>query len=375
MPVGLRDVRTTLDLLKSIGCEVQVVGDDTVVIDSSAAGFDVPHPERSIRTTILFAAPLLARFGRAVVPEPGGDAIGARGYDLHRLALERLGAHLEIEDDLRLSARAEQLRSSPISFPIRTMGGTETAILAAVLADGTTEITNAHTRPEVRDLIRLLRAMGARIELPCASVVLVEGVTRLHGAEHTIMGDPIEGFTYLVAGAMSGGRVQVAGSPVASLEVPLVFLRETGVEIVSDAAGTLTATGPEMLGPVELAASAFPGVESDLQPLFLALATQAEGTSRITDLTFPERFQYAEELARAGVDVDVDVANGAVVVHGPTRVRRGASLRAPDIRGGAALALTAAMVPHHVRIDNWSEIERGYVDLDTRLRDLGAMVT
>lgn len=373
VPTALRDVQICIDMLRSAGADVHEDGD---VVTIRAA--DVrPRVDRaqgaSIRTSVLFLAPLLARTGSANVPQPGGDSIGKRGYDLHALALETLGATVAGGPDETIEASVEgHLTGGPISFRVRTTGGTETALLAAVTATGLTEINNAHTRPEVRDLVTLLQKMGADIEIPCSGLIRVRGVPRLHGAEHTLMTDPVEAFTFLTAAAMTSGDITVHDVPSAAVEVPLIFLREMGVAI--DAVGDgFRARGPDLLGPVDIAASSYPGLETDFQPLFGAMALLGQGRSRIVDLIFPERFEYAAEMALNGADVTVQP--GSAVFHGPTHLRRGAVLRAPDIRGGAALVLAALAQPFQVRLDNWAEIERGYVGFDRRLSSLGASIS
>lgn len=370
VPTSLRDVQICIEMMRSAGADVAVDG-TTVTVHAARLGERVERPgNASIRTSVLFLAPLLARLGQAIVPEPGGDAIGARSYDLHVLALENLGATVTTGPDATVVAKVDgRLHGGPISFRVRTTGGTETALLAAVTATGLTEIYNAHTRPEVRDLVGVLRAMGADIEIPCSGLIRVRGVDRLHGAEYELMTDPVEAFTYLTAGAATSGDVTVHGADIRALEVPLIFLRESGADVRVDGS-SIRVVGSSTVGPMDIAASAFPGLETDFQPLLGALALLGQGRSRIADLVFPERFEYAAQMALNGADIEI--GSGAAVFHGPTRVRGGSTLRAPDIRGGAALVVAALSSSGQTRIENWHEIERGYVRLEERLSSLGA---
>jgi UDP-N-acetylglucosamine 1-carboxyvinyltransferase len=285
------------------------------------------------------------------------------------MAIRKLGA-VCTEGPEHIQAEAEALVGTRIEFPIRTTGGTENAILASVCAQGRTHIYNAHTRPEVLDLIGFLNMLGANISVFGSGLVDIEGVDHLQGGNYTIIHDNMEAMTFAAFAAITGGGVKVRYFPEQDLEIPMIYLRESGVRFVRQGDG-MVIERPGLLAPFDLSTGTYPGVNSDMQPLFAVLATQAEGESRITDIRFENRFQYVMELQKLGADMVVD--GNTVIIKGPTTLR-GTRVRATDLRGGAALVAAALVAEGQTIIEQAEQIYRGYEHLDAKLSSLGAQI-
>lgn len=371
IPLDIRDVRITLQMLQAIGACVTEDRPGRVRIDWPAAGpqSDVPGEFGSVRTNLLFLGALLVRTGRSSVPLPGGCQIGERKHDLHLMALRKLGA-VCYEGPEHIRAEAEALVGTRIEFPIRTTGGTENAILASVCAQGRTHIYNAHTRPEVLDLIGFLNMLGANISVLGSGLIEIEGVDHLQGGHYAIIYDNMEAMTFAAFAAITGGRVKVRYFPEQDLEIPMIYLRESGVRFVRQGDGMVIERSG-LLAPFDLSTGTYPGVNSDMQPLLAVLATQAEGESRITDIRFENRFQYVMELQKLGADMVVD--GNTVIIKGPTTLR-GTRVRATDLRGGAALVAAALVAEGQTVVEQTEQIDRGYEYFDVKLSSLGVHV-
>jgi UDP-N-acetylglucosamine 1-carboxyvinyltransferase len=324
-----------------------------------------------MRASSLVLGPLVARCGSARVSLPGGCAIGARPINLHVAGLERLGAEVRQEYGY-IEARAPQgLRGAKVAFDRITVTGTEDLLMAAVLARGETIIENAAREPEVADLAALLTRMGARIEGAGTSTMRVQGVDRLRGAGHTIIPDRIEAGTFLIAGALTRGELLLRNCAPEHLQALIAKLKEAGVEVTEPAADALRVHLPRRLKNVDIVTEEHPGFATDLQAQFMALMTQAEGVSCITETIFENRFMHAQELARMGANIRLD--GRQAIVAGPTRLT-GAQVIASDLRASASLVLAALAAAGETVIDRVYHIDRGYEKIEAKLAGLGARI-
>ncbi len=369
IPTELEDVKVQLSMLESIGVNISVEVDAVNIDSASVTRHEVSmDSEKSIRTSLLTLGSLLARFGRARVPLPGGDNIGERKYDLHIYALERLGAKIKVGNDGFLEAECDGLRGAEIDFPLRTTGGTENAMIAASLARGTTVIKNAHTRPEVTDLANFLNAMGAKVKIRGSGYIEVEGVTELYGTNYSIMPDNVEALTFIIAAALTRGDVEIKRCPVNMLEIPIIYLRESGVNFYNSD-DSLFVTRNNTITSVDLSTGSYPGINSDFQPLFTVFATQAKGKSKITDIRFINRFEYTKELNKMGANITIQ--GNTAIIEGETKLK-GCHVTAHDIRGGAALIVAGLCADGETIIDNAYQIKRGYEQIENKFIGLGA---
>jgi UDP-N-acetylglucosamine 1-carboxyvinyltransferase len=322
-----------------------------------------------MRASVLVLGPLLARYGRARVSLPGGCAIGERPINLHIDGLHKMGAEIAIEHGY-VEATAKRLRGAAIAFPQQTVTGTENLMMAAVLADGTTELSNCAKEPEVVDLADLLTAMGASIEGAGTGTLVIEGGRPLHGAVHRVIPDRIEAGTYLVAGALIGDDVEVAGARSAHLSALLEQLAACGVTVLETKDG-LRVKSPALLSARDLRTSPHPGFPTDMQAQYMTLMTQAKGSSTIAETVFERRFMHVGELHRMGADVRID--GRSAVVNGPTRLT-GAQVMATDLRASACLVLAGLAASGQTVIDRVYHLDRGYESMETKLSALGASI-
>lgn len=334
--------------------------------------FEAPYElVKTMRASVLALGPLLARFGKAKVSLPGGCAIGTRPIDLHLKAFEKLGAAVSLESgDVVATAPRGRLVGAAIDFEKVTVTGTENVMMAAALASGRTTIHNAACEPEIEDLAELLNKMGAKIEGAGTSTIEIEGVESLGGAEHSIIPDRIETGTFLVAAAITGGELEVQDCRPDHLVAVISKLRETGVEIDKADATTLRVrVRPEGLTSSDVTTEPHPHFPTDMQAQYMALMTQAEGTSRITETIFENRFMHASELIRMGADIQV--SGNTAVVRGKTRLT-GAPIIASDLRASASLVLAGLCADGETLIDRVYHIDRGYETIVRKLRSVGA---
>jgi UDP-N-acetylglucosamine 1-carboxyvinyltransferase len=367
----LRDVSTAIELLGRLGVESRWLGGHDLelsarTITSHEAPYDLV---KTMRASFLVLGPLLARAGRARVSTPGGCAIGARPVNLHIAGVRSLGARVLLRQGY-VEARADRFAGARIWLDAPSVGATENIMMAATMARGRTVIENAAREPEVQDLAKMLNAMGARIAGAGTHVIEIEGVDRLHGAEHFVTPDRIEAGSLMAAAAITGGEVLVRNAPVEHLEAVIAKLTETGAEVIRQDGG-LKVSRHGALRPVELRTLPYPGFPTDLQAQMMALLTQAEGTSVITETIFEHRFMHALELVRMGADI---------VMKGPTAIIRGAShlggapVMATDLRASMGLILAGLVADNTTELSRIYHLDRGYESLDCKLRALGAQI-
>ena len=366
------DTALMADIFALLGGEAK--GKGTVVLDTGGlTGTDVPDElGRRMRATIVLLGALLARFGHARVPRPGGDDIGARRVEQHLRGLRQMGAHVN-ETATEIVATAERLRGDRIVFDLPTVTGTENILLAAVTAEGRTEIFNAAREPHVQDLCRLLVKMGARIEGVGTERLIVEGVGELVGAEHTVIADYLEAGTYAIAVAAAGGELRIECTRPEDLQLLLLKLEQAGAHVQTGDDWFRVGREPKTpVRPIDMSTWTFPGFPTDLQAQYMALMTQADGESVISEYVHENRFQHVRELVKMGAGVTVEGRLHAIV-HGPARLR-GTELAIPDIRSGAALVIAALCAEGESLLRNAWHVERGYEDMVGKLSSVGARV-
>jgi UDP-N-acetylglucosamine 1-carboxyvinyltransferase len=368
----LADIRTMTTLLQSLGCETARLQDGRVLvmgaehISNHRADYDIV---RKMRASILVLGPLLARERQAIVSLPGGCAIGARPVDVHLEGLAALGATLELSDGYVHASAPGGLRGARIAFPIVSVGATENVLMAATLASGTTVLENVAREPEIVDLARCLRRMGARIDGEGTSTITVEGVERLHGATHPVIPDRIELGTYMLAPAIAGGSVELVGGRRALVAAFADKLAATGIEIVDTQDGLSVSRPNGRIAPVDVVTEPFPGFPTDLQAQMMALLTLADGVSRIEEHIFENRYMHAPELMRMGARIDVH--GGTATVTGVDTLR-GAPVMATDLRASVSLILAGLAAEGETRVARVYHLDRGYERVEEKLSAVGA---
>jgi len=323
----------------------------------------------TMRASFWVVAPLVARLGEARVSLPGGCAIGTRPVDLLIMALEKLGAAIEIDGGYVVAQAPKGLRGAEITFPKVTVGGTHVALMAATLAQGTTTIENAAREPEVVDLADCLTKMGARISGAGSSRIVVEGVSRLTGASHEVLPDRIETGTYAMAAAMTGGDVLLQNTRPDLLQAALDALGQAGAEVTATNEGVRIRRNGAGIAPVDVTTDPFPGFPTDLQAQFMALMTRARGTSRIRETIFENRFMHVQELARLGAHIRLD--GDAAYVEGVEHLK-GAPVMATDLRASVSLVIAALAAEGETTINRVYHIDRGFEALEAKLSRCGA---
>jgi UDP-N-acetylglucosamine 1-carboxyvinyltransferase len=368
----VRDIRTMQRLLIDIGSQAEVDGETIQLHTPRIVSSEAPYElVKTMRASSLVLGPLVARTGRARVSLPGGCAIGARPINLHLHGLEQLGARIQQSQGYIEAEAPEGLSGATIQFDRITVTGTEDLIMAAVLARGDTTLRNAAREPEVSDLCALLTKMGARIEGSGTSTIQIHGVEKLHGADHTIISDRIEAGTFLIAGAITGGDLQVTGCVPEHLGALIARLIDAGAEITQTGAGTLRVRAPKRLKSVDVTTEEFPGFATDLQAQYMALMTQAQGIALVVETIFENRFMHAQELARMGANIRLD--GRQAIVAGPSELT-GAGVIASDLRASASLVLAALAARGETVIDRVYHIDRGYEKIEAKLAGAGAQI-
>lgn len=324
-----------------------------------------------MRASFWVLAPLLARCGEARVSLPGGCAIGTRPVDLLLMALEKLGAKIDIENGYVVATAKNGLIGAEIDFPKVTVGGTHTALMAASLARGTTVLRNAAREPEVVDLADCLIRMGARIKGAGQSTIEIEGVGALYGARHAVMPDRIEAGTYAMAVAMTGGDVLLAGARADLLQAALDALQEAGASVTETNEGLRVARNGAGISPVNVKTAPFPAFPTDLQAQFMALMTRARGVSRITETIFENRFMHVQELARLGARIKLE--GDTAIVTGADHLD-GAQVMATDLRASVSLVIAALAARGETTINRVYHLDRGFERLEKKLRGCGAEI-
>jgi UDP-N-acetylglucosamine 1-carboxyvinyltransferase len=373
----VRDIITMGRLLAHMGAivETPAIPPTAMIIQAEQInGAEAPYElVKTMRASILTLGPLVARSGHARVSLPGGCAIGARPVDLHLKALEQMGAEIGMSHGY-VEARAPggaRLPGGRVFFDKITVTGTENILMAASLAEGETMIENAAREPEITDLAELLIKMGADIEGAGTSTIRVRGKEELHGATHTIIPDRIEAGTFLVAGAITNGDLELTGCSPEHLTSVIAKLREAGVEIRETGPGTLEVRGAKKLVAADMCTEEYPGFATDMQAQFMALATQAEGRSEITETIFENRFLHASEMIRMGANISIE--GRRAVVHGPATLS-GSQVIASDLRASASLVLAALVARGETLIDRVYHIDRGYERIEEKLAAVGASI-
>ena len=370
----LSDIRTMSLLLQSLGAEVMGMQEGKVLTMSShdlkshVADYDIV---RKMRASILVLGPLLARDGHAVVSLPGGCAIGARPVDLHLKALEAMGAELELKDGYVHATAKGGLAGGVVEFPLVSVGATENALLAATLAKGTTVLKNAAREPEIVDLARCLRKMGAQIEGEGTSEITIQGVDRLNGATHPVVPDRIELGTYMLAPAMCGGAVECLGGRLELVEAFSEKLDEAGITVEETERGVKVSRGNGRVKAVDVTTEPFPGFPTDLQAQMMALMCTAEGTSVLEEKIFENRFMHAPELMRMGAKIDVQ--GGTAKVTGVERLK-GAPVMATDLRASVSLILAGLAAEGETQVNRVYHLDRGYERVEEKLSAVGAKI-
>ncbi len=378
----LADVGLLQRILGNHGVDVMVGGkrpgesayDGQTLHISAARIIDTTAPYELVsrmRASFWVIAPLVARMGEAKVSLPGGCAIGTRPVDLLIMALERLGAEIEIDGGYVMARARNGLKGGEIVFPRVTVGGTHTAIMAAALAQGTTVIENAAHEPEIKDVADCLNRMGARIGGAGTSRIVIEGVSKLGGARHRVIPDRIETGTYAMAVAMTGGDVLLENGRADLLQAGLDVIAQAGAEISATNAGIRVTRNGAGIAPVEVVTAPFPGFPTDLQAQLMALMTRARGTSRITETIFENRFMHVQELVRLGAHIQLD--GERATIEGVRRLQ-GAPVMATDLRASVSLVIAALAAEGETMVNRVYHLDRGFERLEDKLAACGAAI-
>ena len=365
-PAGLLDAQVHVAMLEVLGKKCAVEADTLTIVEAEKPDSTLDWGGRSIRNTLLILGALTARLGAGKVPLPGGCKLGERKYDLHEMVLRRLGAEVWTEGDNLCASVQGRLQGNDIYLPIRSTGATENAIICGSLAEGITRVWNPHIRPEILDLIAYLRSMGARIKVFGQEHIEIIGSESLSGTQYEVIADNMEAITWLVGSVITRGSVEIVNFPMKDLEVPLIHLRESGAKFYRGENSLIVQGG--RCFPIEISTGPYPGINSDMQPLFALYGARARGESRIVDLRFPGRYGYAEELAKMGARFEVD--GNLLKISGGTPLR-GAEVRALDLRAGISLTLAGLTADGTTYVQDAWQVERGYNAFVQKLRSLG----
>jgi UDP-N-acetylglucosamine 1-carboxyvinyltransferase len=379
---ALADVRLLRRILGNHGVDVMYAGkragelqhDGQTLHISAAQIVDTTAPYEMVskmRASFWVIAPLLARMGEARVSMPGGCSIGTRPVDLLIMALQKLGADIEIESGYVIARAKNGLKGGEIVFPKVTVGGTHTAVMAASLTHGTTVIENAAREPEIGDVADCLNKMGARISGAGTSRIVIEGVAKLSGARHSVLPDRIETGTYAMAVAMTGGDVMLEGARPELLQSALDLLQQVGVDVTATNQGIRVARNGSGLAPVTVTTAPFPGFPTDLQAQLMALMTRANGTSRITETIFENRFMHVQELARLGARIHLD--GETATIEGVQKLN-GAQVMATDLRASVSLVIAALAAEGETIVNRVYHLDRGFERLESKLANCGASI-
>jgi len=373
----IEDVRVMAETLADLGVVVEHPAPNVYEVASGDVEWlFVPlEAAAKMRASFMLLGPLLSRFGRVIISNPGGDRIGRRPVDLHVEAMRTLGAQIDYRNGYYFATAPGRLRGGEVRFPFVSVMGTENAMLAATLADGHTVIRPAAQEPEVDDLMAFLRKMGAEVERTYPDTIEVQGRRRLRGAEHHVIPDRIEAGTFVVAAAVTGGRVTLEGAPCDHLGAFLDVLSETGLSVHCEGDRIevdATSVGPGEFRPRDVETAPYPGFATDLQPPTCVLLTQARGQSSVHEAIFEDRLEWLTELRRMGAVVDIADPHHAII-GGPARLR-GADVEIGDLRAGASLILAALAADGASTIHGAHHVHRGYENIERKFLDLGARI-
>lgn len=364
----LTDIIHMTEVLKNLGCETKLDGNDLLIDTSGLIEATVDEAlMRKMRASNLILGPMIAKNGRVKISRPGGCAIGTRPMDQHIKGLKELGVTIH-EKHGYIEAVAEKLKGGEIYLDIPSVGATENIMMAAVLAEGTTVIRNAAREPEIVDLQNLLNKMGAKVRGAGTHVIRIDGVTQLTGTEHVVIPDRIEAGTHMIAAVMTGGDITVENVIPEHISPVIAKLRQGGAEIITNG-DSVRVRHSGRFKALDMKTLAYPGFPTDMQPQFMALLTVADGTSIVTETIFENRFQHVAELVRMGARITVE-GRAAVICGVPTL--EGAFVEATDLRAGAALFLSALAAEEGTVLERVDHIDRGYENLEEKYRNLGA---
>lgn len=367
----LKDIESTCELLELLGCKVKHEGNNLTVEVGSLSNFKADYDVvRKMRASILCLGPILTRFGEAQVSLPGGCAIGTRPIDLHLDGMKLLGAEVVVEAGY-VKCQAKRLKGANILFETTTVGGTENLMMAAALAEGTTQLENAAKEPEIVDLANYLNKMGAKITGAGTSVITIEGVDNLKASEHAIIPDRIEAGTLLIAGAITGGKVTVTDCRPQDLSAIIEKMREMGFTITTDK-NSMTVEECSRWKACDITTAPHPGFPTDLQAQFMSLATQAEGTTVVTESIFENRFMHVQELVRLGARITPKTR--VAVLRGHPGGLIAAPVMATDLRASACLVLAGLVAKGETKVGRIYHLDRGYENLEKKLATLGAKI-
>jgi UDP-N-acetylglucosamine 1-carboxyvinyltransferase len=354
-PNSLLDMQVHIAMLRVLGKTCIEDKHSLKIEENKKIETDLVWNERSIRNTLLILGALVARFGEGRVPFPGGCQLGDRKYDLHVMLLEKMGAKVWEEENYLCAKTKGKLKGCEIKLPIRSTGATENAVICGSLAEGRTVVWNPHIRPEIFDLIDMLNEMGANIRVYGQKCIEIDGVDNLHGTKHRVIPDNVEAITWAIGSVITGGDIEILNFPFEHLEVPMIFLRESGMKYYRSKDSLIVRGGTPY--PVEISTGPYPGINSDMQPLFAVYGACSKGDTKIVDLRFPGRYGYAEELAKMGMEYSV---NGDLLIIKGGKQLHGANVKALDLRAGAALFLAGLTAIGETIIEDAWQIERGY---------------
>jgi len=369
-PTNLLDIKLHLEMLEALGKSISSQNDSVSITEERKLNENLIWDGRSIRNTLLILGALTTRFGKGSVPLPGGCKLGDRKYDLHIMLLEKLGAKVWEENGYLFTEAPGGLIGSDIHLPIRSTGATENGIICGTLAKGKTTIWNPHVRPEILDLVKMLNKMGARIRVYGNKCIEITGVESLQGVRHKVIPDNMEAITWAIASAITGGDIEILNFPFEHLEVPMVFLRESGMKFFKGEKSVVVKGSTPF--PIEISTGPYPGINSDMQPLFAVYGACSEGISKIIDLRFPGRYGYAEELGKMGLNYQTE--GDLLIIKGGTPFV-GSKVKALDLRAGMALLLAGLTAEGETTIEEAWQIERGYENLIPKLQNLGVSIS
>lgn len=375
-PTELVDVQYKISFIKELKGIINVDDEkETVTINSSQlTNKELSNYEYFFRTTYLLVPGLLKRSGEAMIPYPGGCKIGQRGYDLHISTWEKFGAQVEEKENYIHVSAKDGFRATIVDFPISTIGGTETALICASIADGTSVIKNAYISPEVEDLISFLKMMGVQIQVAGKSYIEVIGRKTLKGGVYSVMPDRIEALTWIIFGILSKGTLLIKDVPFSAMEIPIIHLRDAGIDIYQNGNSVYIDNSVRKtinIQPFELATGTHPGVISDMQPFFVLLALHADGRSKVFDYRYPERIKYCAELLKFYPQM-LSFEKGKIEISGGNNFSpKAAKVTSTDLRGSMALFIAALLADEESEISEIDMAMRGYNKLQEKLEKLG----
>ena len=371
-PVTILDLQIQVEMLRYLGKTVSAKGDIIVIEENENLKNELIWNKRSIRNTLLVLGCLLARTGYGKVPLPGGCKLGERKYDIHINIMERLGAKVWENGDYLCAESKGRLKGTDLYLPIRSTGATENGILMGCLAEGRTKIWNPHIRPEIIDMIGMLKATGVEINVNGQESIEINGVEHLYNPlTHTCIPDNMEALTFAIATAITGGEVEIYNFPFSHLEIPMIYLRESGMKFYRSQDSNSLIVKQGNIFPIEIATGPYPSLNSDMQPLFAAFALFAKGKSKIIDLRFAGRYSYAEEFNKLGANTFTQ--GDFLFIEGGNRMS-GAKTIAVDLRAGAALTLAGMGIEGITEIENFEQVLRGYDNFVSKLNSLGGNI-